>query len=85
MIAHIPSTPARPGQCTILLRGELAPRCAAWFGGVNMSHTPHGDTMLQGTLADGEAFNRLLGKILELNLTLLAVDRTDGEKGGFLV
>jgi hypothetical protein len=85
MIAHMRTMQDQPGQCTILLRGRLAPRCADWFGGVTMTHTPGGDTVLQGTLADQEAFNRLVGKILDLNLTMLSLDRVDREEGGFIV
>ncbi len=61
----------------IRVKGHLDPHWSAWFGGLSIQHTPEGETILSGPLADQSALLGLLLKFHNLNLTILSVSRND--------
>lgn len=59
----------------IRLRGHLSPLWADWFEEMTLLHTPEGETLLYGEIADQSALHGLLIKVRDLGLTLLALNR----------
>lgn len=59
--------------CQIVLRGELRNEWKEWFGGLEVSLQPRGDTLLFGSLADQAALHGLLRKIRDLGMPLVSV------------
>ena len=67
----------------IRVRGHLDPKRSAWFGGLTVTHTTNGDTILVGPVEDEAALHGLLMKVRDLHLPLIAVSRVDaGQDGG---
>ena len=64
----------------ILVEGSLEQRWSAWFAGMKISHTSHGETMFSGCLVDQAALHGILTKIRDLNLVLVSVKRIEAEK-----
>jgi len=64
----------------IRIKGHLSPSWLASFEGMQLTHTPGGDTLLAGVVADQAALHGLLGRIRDLNLTLLSVTRVTPER-----
>lgn len=58
----------------IRLRGHLSPLWADWFEEMTLLHTPEGETLLYGEIADQPALHGLLIKVRDLGLTLLALN-----------
>jgi hypothetical protein len=74
MLSNRAAVEPMPGAyCVICLRGHLAPRWSEWFGGLTLTHTKDGQTVLAGPIADQAALHGLLGKMLDLNVTLISV------------
>ncbi len=63
----------------IVVQGCLDEHWSAWFGGMALRHGIGADgspvTTLTGPVADQAALHGLLGRIRDLNLTLLSVTR----------
>ena len=57
----------------ITVKGYLCPEWAAWFGGLTVSTTTNGNTLLTGPIRDQAALFGLLKKVRNLGLTLLAI------------
>lgn len=55
---------------------HLTPDWAEWFDGLNIVQLPSGETLLVGPL-DQAGLHGVLQRIRDLNLTLVAVNRTD--------
>lgn len=67
-----------PARYEIRVAEHLDPRRANWFDGMEISHcAKHGDTILRGELADQPALFGVLGKIRDLGLTLISVQRLE--------
>ncbi len=68
---------SRPIQCSITVRGQVAPRWSRWLEGLQLSYRTTGEdgtvTDLSGTLADQRALRGVLNRIWNLNLTILSV------------
>jgi hypothetical protein len=64
-------------QYEIRLKGHLAPRWAAWFDGLTLTHERDGTTRLAGPVADQAALYGLLHKVRDLGLPLLSVTSVD--------
>ena len=65
-------------QYRIRVRGILdASRWAAWFDGFAVTPEANGDTTLVGEVTDQAALHGLIGRIGDLGLTLLAVERSE--------
>jgi hypothetical protein len=63
---------ASPWYC-IRIREHIDPCRAAWFEGLVVTSLENGETLLTGPVADQAALHGLLGRIRDLNLTLIAV------------
>ena len=57
----------------IQIKGQLDQRWAEWFEGLAISQTAQGDTLLIGEIVDQAALYRILRKIRDLGLPLIAV------------
>lgn len=56
----------------IVVEGEIGPRYAAAFDGMEISPA-HGETAITGPIVDQSHLHGLLGRIADLGLTLLSV------------
>ena len=66
----------------VRIEGELGQEWADWFGGSAISRVGDGVTLLTCTLADQAALHGLLGRLRDLGLTLLSINRVDdGPRG----
>jgi hypothetical protein len=63
------------GSYEIRLKGHLEPRWADWFDGLTLTQEGDGTTVLSGSVADQAALYGLLGKVRDLGLPLIAVNR----------
>jgi hypothetical protein len=63
------------GQYEIRLKGHLEARWAAWFDGLTVTQESDGTTVLSGSVVDQAALHGLLGKVRDLGLPLVAVNR----------
>lgn len=54
----------------IRLKGHLDPHWANWFGGLAITLTAGGDTVLTGPVADQAALHGLLKKVRDVGLPL---------------
>jgi hypothetical protein len=61
----------------IRLQGYLGPQWAEWFGGLSITPTENGETLLTGPVADQSALHGVLKKVRDLGLTLVSVNRVD--------
>ena len=59
----------------IRLKGHLEPRWADWFDGLTLTQESDGTTVLSGSVVDQAALHGLLGKVRDLGLPLIAVNR----------
>ena len=57
----------------IRIKEGINPRWSGWFEEFNVQRLGNGQTMLSGPIVDQAALHGLLGKIRDLNLTLLSV------------
>ena len=67
----------RPGHYEIRIKEPIGEKWLAWFDEFTITRTDLGETMLTGPIADQSALHGLLGKIRDLNLTLLSVNRIE--------
>jgi hypothetical protein len=58
----------------IRLKGWLDAPGTTWFGGLAVTLTADGDTLLTGPVADQAALHGLLKKVRDQGLTLLAIN-----------
>jgi hypothetical protein len=61
-------------EVTIRVRGQLDPRWAHWFEGLEIAETEADETRLHGRLPDQTALYGLLSRLRDLNLVLLSVE-----------
>jgi hypothetical protein len=64
-----------PASYEIKVAEQLDARWAKWFGDLEIVHSPKGETTLCGVIADQPALFGVLGKIRDLGLTLISVQR----------
>ena len=65
----------QPALYQIRVQGHLSDRWATWFDGLKIENQPHGEAVLTGPLADQAALHGVLGRIRDLGLTLIALNR----------
>jgi hypothetical protein len=65
--------PDRPTVYQITLKGQLSGAWADWFGGMSVTLTEDGDTLLTGAVTDQAALHGLLKKVRDLGLPLLSL------------
>jgi hypothetical protein len=61
----------------IRVKGDLDQRWSDWFDGFTLTPQVDGATLLTGPVADQAALHGLLGKIRDLSLPLLSVERLE--------
>lgn len=64
----------------IRVRGHLGPSWSECFGGLKVINEQSGETRLSGLIADQAALHGILGRIRDLNLTLISVTRFDSQQ-----
>ena len=69
-----------PGQYEIRLKGHLHSRWAAWFDGLSLTQESDGTTVIRGSVIDQAALHRLLSKVRDLGLPLIAVTQLDSKQ-----
>ncbi|MFQ5578437.1 MAG: hypothetical protein ACE5G8_15755, partial [Anaerolineae bacterium] len=62
---------------SITVEGRLDAHWSHWFDGLSVAHTPTGNTVLSGPVADQAALHGLLAKIRDLGLVLISVRRDE--------
>ena len=75
-MSHTPNLKAGPDRSTvyrILVKGHLNQQWSAWFDGLTITQHPDGNTLITGPVIDQAALFRLLKKVRDLGLDLLAV------------
>ena len=63
------------GTYEIRLKGHLDVRWADWFDGLTLTRESDGTTVLRGSVVDQAALHGVLGKVRDLGLPLIAVNR----------
>lgn len=59
----------------ITVKGALDENWSVWFDGLAITHDADGNTTLEGVVRDQTALYGLIGKVRDLGLTLLVVER----------
>ena len=59
----------------IRVKGHLDVRWADWFDGLTLTQESDGTTVLRGSVVDQAALYGVLGKVRDLGLPLIAVNR----------
>ena len=70
------------GRYEIRLQGHLDARWAAWFDGLDLTHSGGGITVIQGWVADQAALHGLLQKVRDTGLPLVSVIRMEADRPG---
>lgn len=70
--------PDEPQRYEIRLEGHLHPRWSARMDGMSIDHQDDGSTVLRGVLPDQPALHGLLGRIRDLGLPIISVQRIAG-------
>ncbi len=63
----------------ICLKGRLDSSWAEWLGGMSLTHSNDGTTVLAGPVADQVALHGLLQKLRDLGVTLISVNENEAE------
>ena len=71
------STVIVSGWYEIRIKEEISENSLTWFEDFTVTRTTSGETVLAGVLADQSALHGLLGKIRDLNLTLISVNQVE--------
>lgn len=66
---------SKPTIYEIRLRGHLDETWAGWFGGLTVTLTENGETLLTGPVADQAALHGLLRTVRDLGMPLLSVNQ----------
>ena len=59
----------------IWIEGHLDPRWSEFFDGLEITHPTDRETLLSGAVADQSALHGLLGRLRDMNLKLVSVQR----------
>lgn len=71
-----------PALYRIRVKGTLDSSWSQWFDGMTVEAIPGGETMLTGHVRDQTALHGLLGKIRDMGLPLLSVEKLNGTDDG---
>jgi hypothetical protein len=71
----------RPGVYQIRVKGILDSPWSDWFAGFTLTPDAGNVTLLTGVVVDQAALHSLLGKIRNLGLPLLSVERVEDRQG----
>lgn len=64
-----------PASYEIIVAEQIDERWVKWFGDLEIMHAQNGETVFRGMMADQPALFGVLGKIRDLGLTLISVQR----------
>jgi hypothetical protein len=64
----------------IRIKGFLDRQWTDWFGGMTVSPTEDGDTLLTGPVEDQAALHGLLKKVRDLGMSLVSVGPTGSDR-----
>ena len=64
----------------IRIKGLLDRQWTDWFGGMAISPTEDGDTLLTGPVEDQAALHGLLKKVRDLGMTLISVSPVEADR-----
>lgn len=68
-------------QVEIRVKGQISERWSEWLQGLAITHTPEGETVLSGRIADQSALYGLIARLRDLGLPLLSVNPRESEPG----
>ena len=60
-------------QVEIRVKGRVNGRWSDWLGGMSMSHTTSGNTVLTGDVRDQAALRGMINRIADLGIELISV------------
>jgi len=63
-------------EVEIWVRGQINTNWSDYFGGLAVFHTPHGETVLTGPVADQAELRGILTRLADLGLELISVSTT---------
>jgi hypothetical protein len=69
--------PDQPMVYQIRIKGHLGSHWTDWFGGLTITLSDNGDTLLTGSVTDQAALHGLLRKVRDVGMTLLSVNRVE--------
>ncbi len=61
----------------ILVDGCIDEHWSSWFGGLTISHTDQGETVLSGVVVDQAALYGVLSMLRDLSLPLVSVESSE--------
>ena len=64
----------------IRVKGVLDSKWAEWFGGMTITPTSPGETLLEGSVIDQAALHGILATIRDLGLVLLLVEKIEADQ-----
>ena len=70
----------RPYLYEIRVEGQLAEQWSDWFEGLSVTRQEDGGTLIGGSIPDQAALFAVLGRIYDLNLVLVSVQRAAVEQ-----
>ncbi len=65
-------------QVEIRLKGQIDRNWSDWLGGLTISHTENGQTVLTGSVRDQSALLGLLNRLSGLGLRVISVASSEG-------
>jgi hypothetical protein len=74
-------------QFEIRVKGQIDSSWSDWLGGLTLSYSPGGETILTGTVRDQSALHGVLNSLLGLGLQLISVNslpRVEGKRNSWL-
>lgn len=72
--------PLSPGGYELRIAGHLDDRWSTWFGGLTLTHTDDGTTILRGPVTDQAELHGLLAKVRDLGATLISVQAINADR-----
>jgi hypothetical protein len=70
----------KPAVYQIRGKGHLAAHWGPWFGGMTITQTANGDTLLSGPVVDQAALHSLLKKGRDVGIPLISVSPVDASR-----
>jgi hypothetical protein len=61
----------------IRLKGRLDSSWAGWLGGMSLTHTSDGTTVVAGRVADQAALHGLLQRLRDIGVTLISINESE--------
>ena len=60
-------------EIEIKVRGQIDRGWSNWFGGLTITHTPQGETVLSGSIRDQAELRGMLFRLADLGLDLISI------------